>query len=272
MPLLKKTHPRACLYIAGFGTPPNELIRRIQDRKDIIFLGEQEDERKLLNRSQVFIVPLWIGAGARVKIPTAWAAGIPVVATTIGAEGLYYTDGENILVADDPREFAQKIAMLMDDEGLARRISDSGRSVVEQRYSLEYTVKEYDRIYSSIVSGAATSRTLVDYNFEEREKAIRHLAQLKADINILIGLSKHEGALLSMQESLGWRILVNYHRVVDKLLPQASKRRTVYDMGLIGVRVIIDEGWRSFFWKVRVWLRNRRRHEKEVEKRVNSLL
>jgi len=259
MPLLKKTHPCARLYIVGFGTPPSELIQRIQDRKDVIFLGEQEDERQLLNQSQVFIVPLWIGAGARVKIPTAWAAGIPVVATTIGAEGLHYTDGENILIADDPGGFAQKIAILMDDEELARRISHNGRAVVEERYSLDYAVKGYDRIYRSIVSGAGLSTTIgsVGFNFEEREKAIRHLVQLKTDIKTLIGLGRDNGSLMRIEHSLGWRMLTNYYRVVNKLLPQSTRRRGLLDLGLIGVKIIIDEGWRSFFRKLRLWLHSR---------------
>jgi glycosyltransferase involved in cell wall biosynthesis len=263
MPLLKRKHPDASLHIAGYGKPFDELLSKVRHRKDVTFLGEQKDEREVLRKSRVFVVPLWIAAGARVKIPTAWAAGIPVVATTIGAEGLYCTDGENILLADEPAEFARKIAMLMDDKALAQRLSHNGRAVVEERYSLDYAASKYDQIYSSLVEGASllTTRRHVKHSFGERERAIRQLLERKADMGNLTGLvgqaglSKQEGSLLSIQQSLRWRMLAKFDRIADKLLPQGTRRRAIYDLGLIGRRKIIDEGWRSFFWKARLWLR-----------------
>ncbi len=261
MPLLKRTEPNVRLYIAGFGPPSAKLLSRLHGRKDIIFLGEQDDERQLLSQCQLFIVPLWVGAGARVKIPTAWAAGIPVVATTIGAEGLHYTDGEDILIADEPREFAEKVVMLMNDETLARRLSENGRATVERRYSLEYAVEQYDRIYSSLADRdhSISASRRVNYDFVELEKGIRQLLELKADIGVLIGVEVQANAnglkefALSIQQSLGWRILTRYYRIVAKLLPPGTRRRSFYDLVLIGVRTIIDEGWRSFFGKAKRW-------------------
>lgn len=259
MPLLKQTHPHACLRIAGFGTPGNEFVQRISGSENIKFLGELEDERPMLSQSSIFIVPLWIGAGARVKILTAWAAGIPVVATTIGAEGLDCTDGENILIADEPCEFAEKIANLMGDEALALRLSQNGRALVEERYSLDYATREYEQVYGSIIERASFPATsqYIDHNFVEKEKSIHQLIQLKADMPVMLGIRKHEGSLSTTQHSLIRKKLSRYNKVINKLLPQGTRRRGAFDLALIGVRTIANEGWRSFFRKIMIWLKLR---------------
>jgi len=255
MPLLKQTHPHARLLIAGFGTPDSKFMQHIRGRKDIVFLGEQKDERPLLSQSQVFVVPLWIGAGARVKILTAWAAGIPVVSTTVGAEGLACTDGENILVADQPSEFAEKVARLMEDEDLARRLSRNGRALVEQRYSLDYAAREYDRIYNSIGEGAgsAEGNRRPGANFEEKEQTMRQLLGVKADMALVS--RAYKDALIAMQRSLVWRAMARYDRVISRLLPEGTKRRVPYSLALGAVRTIVNEGWGSFFRKARTRLK-----------------
>ncbi len=70
-------------------------------------LGYVEDLTELIAQSAVFIVPLHAGGGMRVKIVDAWSWGIPIVSTTIGAEGLDYVAGEHLLIADDARRICR---------------------------------------------------------------------------------------------------------------------------------------------------------------------
>lgn len=271
MPHIKKRHADASLYIAGFGKPSGELLGRIAGREDIKYLGEQEDERDLLGKSKVDIVPLWIGAGARVKILTAWAAGIPVVATTIGAEGLRYTQGENILVADDPAEFADHVCRIMEDHDLARKLSVAGRSLVQQQYSLDIAVKRHDEAYQALVKSsqpAGLSRD-ADY-FKEKERAIRCLVELKADMPVIMhkeysswvsaekaGSNEIATAYAGLENSYAWRISRSISNTADRLFPGGTGRQRLLRLVLAGIEVIQDEGWLSFFKKTGRWFARR---------------
>ena len=79
------------------------------------------------------IVPLFIGSGQRVKIIEAFSKGMPVISTSIGAEGLQYSHGDNILIADNANEFVQNIVSI--SEGQRKKISVKGRKTYEDYYS-----------------------------------------------------------------------------------------------------------------------------------------
>ena len=98
--------------------------------------------------SQAFVVPLRAGGGMRVKILDAWAQGVPIVSTTIGAEGLTYRAGEDILIADTPEAFAQSVLAVLQDAGLARRLAAAGRATVEQRYDWRRVYPTWDEVYA----------------------------------------------------------------------------------------------------------------------------
>jgi len=147
-PLILVELPDARLHIAGFGLPHTELIQRIRGRPEVILLGEVPDERPLLKQGGAFIVPLFVGSGSRVKITTAWAAGIPVVATTIGAEGLHYTEGSDILIADDPRTFADSVVRLLTNNELANNLRENGRRLAHERYSSATSITAWTRYIS----------------------------------------------------------------------------------------------------------------------------
>src|SRR4029079_7878484 len=85
-------------------------------------------------KSQVFVVPLLAGGGMRVKILDAWARGLPVVSTTIGAEGLDARDGDNLLLADTTAAFAEAVNRVLGDAALAARLSEAGRRTVGTQY------------------------------------------------------------------------------------------------------------------------------------------
>jgi len=93
-------------------------------------------------------VPLLAGGGMRVKIVDAWMWGLPVVSTTIGAEGIETRPGENILIADTPAEFAQAVVRLLRDREEGQRIGQAGRRWAEQHYDWRMVYRAWDRVYT----------------------------------------------------------------------------------------------------------------------------
>jgi glycosyltransferase involved in cell wall biosynthesis len=97
-----------------------------------------------LARSRVAVVPLLTGSGTRLKILEAWAAGLPVVSTTIGAEGLPVRDGENALLADGAEAFAGAVTRLLTCKELRRSIGSAGRLLLEKEFTWETAWKKLD--------------------------------------------------------------------------------------------------------------------------------
>jgi len=97
--------------------------------------GPVVDAVKELARARVAVVPLLAGSGTRFKIVEAWAAGIPVVSTTVGAEGLPAGDGENILLADNGPAFAETVSKLLASPVLRERIGSAGRRLQERDFT-----------------------------------------------------------------------------------------------------------------------------------------
>lgn len=96
--------------------------------------GFVDDMRVLFRRASVFVVPLRIGGGTRLKILEAMAMKIPVVSTSIGAEGIACRHEEHILLADTPQNFADAVLRLLADDGLRARLAEKARRLVEERY------------------------------------------------------------------------------------------------------------------------------------------
>ena len=104
LPLIHKDLPRA-RFIAVGKRPPN-ILEHLGE--NVIIPGYVENTDVYFSSSRVFVVPLRAGGGMRVKILEAWARGIPVVSTTIGAEGIKYSPGTDILIANTPEEVARR--------------------------------------------------------------------------------------------------------------------------------------------------------------------
>jgi hypothetical protein len=146
LPAVREKAPLA--RFLAVGRQPPESLR--QPAADFIEApGYVDDPGPYWARSQVFVVPLRAGGGMRVKILDAWAQGLPVVSTTIGAEGLIYQEGENILIADTPEAFAAAVVSVLNDAGLAQRLASAGRANVEQHYDWRRAYPAWDAIYAS---------------------------------------------------------------------------------------------------------------------------
>jgi glycosyltransferase involved in cell wall biosynthesis len=106
--------------------------------------GEVDDAVGELARARVAVVPLLAGSGTRFKILEAWAAGLPVVSTTIGAEGLPVHDGENLLIADGAADFAAAATRLLENPSLRKLLGQGGRYVLEREFTWEAAWKNLD--------------------------------------------------------------------------------------------------------------------------------
>jgi glycosyltransferase involved in cell wall biosynthesis len=112
--------------------------------------GYVEDPAPYLAETAAFIVPLHAGGGMRVKIVDAWSWGLPIVATSIGAEGIRYGDGEDILIADTAPAFARAVVRLLTDRALAERLGRQGRLTVERAYDWRTVYAAWDAVYEGI--------------------------------------------------------------------------------------------------------------------------
>ena len=127
------------LRVVGVGA--SEEVNRLADRSGVDVLGFVDDIADAYRDVDLAIVPIRYGAGTRIKILEAFAFGVPVVSTSIGAEGLEIEDGVHLLLADGASEFASACARLLSEKELSTALVNHGRKLVEERYS-EATVQE----------------------------------------------------------------------------------------------------------------------------------
>jgi glycosyltransferase involved in cell wall biosynthesis len=118
---------------------------------DVIFTGLLRDVRPIIARSWLSVVPLRIGAGTRLKIIESMALSTPVVSTKKGAEGLDVTHGENILIADDPTDFAQAVVEVLRNTKLREKLSQAGMRLVKDRYSSEVMGRKFNSLLSRVI-------------------------------------------------------------------------------------------------------------------------
>jgi glycosyltransferase involved in cell wall biosynthesis len=137
---------RVRLIVIGSDPPPRHSL---PDDAAIELIGFVEDVREPLARYAIFVCPILSGSGVRVKLLEAFAAGIPVVSTRLGAEGLASVDGEICALADTPESFAQKIVDLLDDPIRAGKMALRARAEVtskrDMRGMTERLVESYRR-------------------------------------------------------------------------------------------------------------------------------
>lgn len=147
MPLLRKQLPGVRFYAVG-SNPPADI--QALAAEDVIITGFVEDLTPLLDKMRVSVAPLRYGAGIKGKIGTAMAVGLPVVATSLAAEGMLLTDGENILVADGAEAFAGAIVKIYRDEALWNRISQMGLAFAEKAWGAEAAWRRLAEILANL--------------------------------------------------------------------------------------------------------------------------
>lgn len=133
-PKLRSVLPDATFTAVG-QNPPDFLVQLADTDNRVNVTGRVDDIRPYVQAASVFVVPLLSGSGTRLKILDALAMRIPVVSTTLGAEGLDVQHNESILLADDPDSFCKAIVRVISDKLLAQRLIKNGFELVYRRYS-----------------------------------------------------------------------------------------------------------------------------------------
>jgi O-antigen biosynthesis protein len=144
-PLVSEQLRDAKFYILGDKAPP-EIVALTTER--IIVAGLQRDVRPFFDTVKLSVAPLRFGAGVKGKINQSMAFGVPVVATSLAVEGMELTDHEDILVADDPEDFARALIELYESEELWKRLSENGIRKTRELYSPDAARKKLEILFS----------------------------------------------------------------------------------------------------------------------------
>lgn len=155
LPHIQKIYPDIKIYIVG-KNPPNNLLEK--SSKNVIITGYVEDVRPYVWKSAIFVVPLRMGSGTRLKILEALAMKKPVVTTSVGAEGLDVINGETVLIADDPKDFAEKVINLIKDNQLQQKLVSNGYELAKNVYDWIVIGEKLNEVYKTIYSFHKNSR------------------------------------------------------------------------------------------------------------------
>jgi sugar transferase (PEP-CTERM/EpsH1 system associated) len=143
LPRIREKEPQTTLTIVGRApTPP---VVRLGREPGITVTGRVEDVRPYVAAASVYVVPLRIGGGTRLKIFEAMSMGKAVVSTAVGAEGLPVRDGEHLALADDPDRFADTVVAVMRDERRRQALEAAARKLVVDRYDWSAVAGELER-------------------------------------------------------------------------------------------------------------------------------
>lgn len=147
-PLIRRDVPGVRLLVVGQN--PSASIRALGG-DGITVTGAVPDIREYYLKSCVAVSPIRFGSGTLNKVLEPMALGLPVVATSVGVEGLPLRDGEHLLIGKTPDEFARHVVRLLREDGLARRIGARAQELVRGRYSWETIARTLEGYYQSIL-------------------------------------------------------------------------------------------------------------------------
>jgi len=148
MPLVRNRRPDAHLYIVGRGS--RETLSDVRE-SNVTIAGELPSVLPYLCNASVALVPLRYESGTRFKILEAGACGIPIVSTTLGAEGIPVTNGEDIFIADDPAGFADAILHVLDSPECAASVAANMLALVRRDYALDTLAAQARSILDAVV-------------------------------------------------------------------------------------------------------------------------
>jgi glycosyltransferase involved in cell wall biosynthesis len=148
LPLVRQAVPAVTLTVVGRNPTPR--LRAAAAGLPVCITGRVDDVRPYVSRAAVYVVPLRIGGGTRLKIFEALAMGKPVISTTIGAEGLPLVPGEHFICSDEPVEFARAVVNLVTDPRRRETLGTAGRRLVEERYSWPRVAREFESRFEGV--------------------------------------------------------------------------------------------------------------------------
>jgi len=150
LPHIRKRKPSIKVFLVGRN--PSKSVLKLGKLDGVKVTGTVDDVRPFMASAGVYVVPLRIGGGSRVKILEALAMRKAVVSTSIGAEGLRVKHGEEIIISDRAEGFAEAVVTCLGDTDLSRRLGENGRMLVEKYYRWEELGKKYNDYIVAVVN------------------------------------------------------------------------------------------------------------------------
>jgi len=147
-PPIHEKYPGVVLSLAGRMMPP--WLKNL-DLPNVDVAGEVPDAAGFIRSKAVMIVPLFSGSGIRIKIIEGMALGKAIISTSVGAEGIHYTHGKNILIADNEGEFLAAVEKCFESRVLCEGMGREARRLIEQEHSLEQVVKKLEGFYGQLM-------------------------------------------------------------------------------------------------------------------------
>ncbi len=151
-PLIKRQVPSVSLTVVGRNPFPS-LLESSKNDPSITITGRVPDVRPFMEEASVYIVPMRIGSGTRLKIYEAMAMALPMVTTRIGAEGLPVVDGEEVFLRDTPEDFAAMVVQLLSDPALAHRIGENAAHAVREKFGRQKVADDFIELCQRAING-----------------------------------------------------------------------------------------------------------------------
>jgi len=145
-PLIKVRVPAATFTVVGRNPPP-WLVALAKHTEGVSITGTVDDVRPYIAHSALYVVPLRVGGGSRLKILEAMAMAKVVLSTTVGAEGLDVVEGKQILLRDTPQEIALAACEVLEDSERFAGYRDAGRSLILESYTWDAIAKVMDQVW-----------------------------------------------------------------------------------------------------------------------------
>jgi len=146
-PLVHAKSPKLQFHLAGRKIPVD--LQAIHSDGIVVF-GEVPDASAFMSSLQLFVVPLHSGSGLRIKLLEAMAMGLPIVSTTVGAEGIPVVNGTHMLLADTAEEFAAAIQLIAGDPAFGYALGKNARELIADTYNMERTGRELSSFYRNL--------------------------------------------------------------------------------------------------------------------------
>jgi glycosyltransferase involved in cell wall biosynthesis len=148
-PIILSINPEIVFNIVG-KNPERQLVNLIQDYPTIKLFPDVPDTKKYLCGAKVVVVPLLVGGGTRLKILEAMSVGRPVVSTSLGCEGILVQNSRDIIIADNPKEFARSVCNLLNDNVAYNEIVNNALITIKD-YDWIHVYKKINEIYSKLI-------------------------------------------------------------------------------------------------------------------------
>ncbi len=151
LPRIKAGIPEIEFYIIGQDPPP-ELIRMARQDRGLQVLGYVDDVRPHVAKAGVYIVPLRVGGGTRLKVLDALAQGKAIVSTSIGCEGIQVESGKNVFIEDDEDRFAERVLELLRNDAARRKLGCAARELAHEKYGWRASGVKLNQIYTELLN------------------------------------------------------------------------------------------------------------------------